>query len=301
MDYIIITKTLRTDALTTNDLFNNGNYCAVALRKDENDWRTFAAFGLIGKTEEAIRRLRDWDSDDARFYSAVASWISGDDDNAIKGLSRITSAHSQNLLDLIRKPKIDVLCQLHWHRSGPQDILSPALRNDKFAIRNISFHPDDLPNRPYSSIHEYYPEKKPPDFYITSMLEWHLVPPDLPEIPCPTFAETSDYDAHIHNVYPWLRLFDEIIVTDHDEWNIVSHLVKAPVSTFPKSFGIDSSLPSLSSTSNREIDFFFSGTVFHPYNPDKAKLTHESHENTQYQLPYSQWFFIKRPVLRVAF
>ena len=108
-------------------------------------------------------------------------------------------------------------------------------------------------------------------FIICQMVEWHLIPPDIQELSCPLFGQTADYDLHIQAVYPWLQIFDELLVTDGTEWNDVSKLVSVPVSTFPKSFCLLKDLPELQLRS-REIDLYLSGTVTHPYHPDKANL-----------------------------
>ncbi|HSB68397.1 MAG TPA: hypothetical protein VLT62_03570, partial [Candidatus Methylomirabilis sp.] len=125
------------------DLFACGNYTAVAMQGGRDEWRTYAALGLIGRTEAAIQGLHRWTHPEARFYSAVASWIGGDDAAAAGGLEGLSAPHAQNLLALIHQPRIHVLAQLPWFRSGPQDLLRGAARDDKFSVRNVSFHPED--------------------------------------------------------------------------------------------------------------------------------------------------------------
>jgi hypothetical protein len=56
--------------------------------------------------------------------------------------------------------------------------------------------------------------------------------------------------------------------------NDVARLVKRPVSTFPKAFGLGKSLP-CPPTGPRPVDVFISGTAMHPYHPDKARLLHQ--------------------------
>ena len=241
----------------------------------QDQWQTYAAMGLVGKSREAIEGLRRFDCQEARFYSAVASWIDGDEATAIATLEKIPTPHAQNLLTLIRKPKILVLAQLPYTRLAPHDLLTAAAHDKKFKIQNISFHPDDLPNRPYADIHQFYDPRHPPDFYVCTMVEWHLIPPNLQELPCPIIGQTSDYDAHIQTVYPWLQLFDEFLVTDQTEWQDVRRLVRVPVSTFPKSFGISDTLPPVSAKP-RKVDVFVSGSAIHPYHPDKVRLLNQT-------------------------
>lgn len=259
---------------STAKLFTAGNYAAVAMIGSSDEWRTYAALGLIGKTPEAIDGLSRFDHPQARFYSAVASWIGGDEVKAIEGLKKIAMPHAKNLLGLIRKPKIKVLTQLPWRREGTQDLLTGMARESKFQVQNISFHPKDLPNEPYANIQKFYNRRLPPDFYLCQMVEWHVIPPNIQELPCPIIGQTADYDLHIQAVYPWLQLFDEMVVCDRDEWKDVRRLVSAPVSTFPKSFCVPNQMPSVF-RGHREIDFFLSGTVKSPYNPDKARLLNQ--------------------------
>jgi len=257
-----------------DQLFRTGNYTAVALSRNSQEWQTYAALGLIGKTKEALEGLGRFEGEEVQFYTGVTHWMGGDDNEAIRLLTPLSMPHAQNLLALIHKPKINVLAQIPWSRMGSWDLLRALEKDRKFAIANISFHPDDLPNKPYADIHQFYDEENPPDLYICQMVEWHLIPPNIQELPCPIFGQTGDYDLQIQVAYPWLQQLDEILVTDQSEWNDVSKLANVPVSTFPKSFGIAEDLPALSDR-DRGLDLFFSGTTLHPYHPDKAELLHQ--------------------------
>jgi tetratricopeptide (TPR) repeat protein len=262
-------------SLSIRELFDAGNYATVAMTGGQDQWRTYAAMGLVGKGRDAIEGLRRFDGQEARFYSAVASWIDGDEATAIATLQKIPTPYAQNLLTLIRKPKIHVLAQLPWTRQAPHDLLTAAAKDNKFRIQNISFHRHDLPNKPYANIHTYYDPRRPPDFYVCTMVEWHIIPPNLQELPCPIIGQTSDYDAHIQTLHPWLQLFDEFLVTDQTEWQDVRRLVRVPVSTFPKSFGISDTLPPVPAKP-RKIDVFVSGSAIHPYHPDKVRLLNQT-------------------------
>lgn len=258
----------------TAELFTLGDYASVAREGGKEEWQTYAALGLIGKTQEALEGLARFKHPEAAFYSAVALWIGGEDEAVPGLLEPIRTAHAQNLLALLRKPHIDVLAQWSWRRSGCSDLLTGAAADPRFRLANISFHPDDLANKPYANIHDYCAASGPPDFYTCAMVEWHLVPPNLQELSCPLFGHTADYDLHIQTVYPWLGLFDGLLVTDPSEWRDVSRLVQVPVFSFPKSFGVPHDLPP-PGEGDREIDVYLSGTMLHPYHPDKAQLLHQ--------------------------
>jgi hypothetical protein len=262
------------EAASTAELFARGDFAAVALGGEEHEWQTSAALGLVGKTREALEGLDRFDHPEARFYAAVARWIGGEDDAAATLLERIATPHARNLLALVRKPRIEVLVQWPWRRDGCANLLGGAAADDRFRVANISFHPDDLPNRPYADICDYCDPRNPPDFYVCAMVEWHLVPPNLRQLPCPVFGQTADYDVHLQTVYPWLELFDALLVTDPSEWQDVRRLARVPVFTFPKSFGVPNELPPPGRT-ERDIDLYLSGTLLHPYHPDKARLLHE--------------------------
>jgi tetratricopeptide (TPR) repeat protein len=258
----------------SSNLFASGNYTAVAMAGRADEWQTYAALGLMGKIREGIEGLSHFAHQDARFYLAVAHWIDGDETTATQILKEIQNPHAQRLLALIRKPQIHVLAQLPWSRRPPHDLLTAASKDSKFVIHNISFHPEDLPNEPYADIHKFFSSQRPPDFYICQMVEWHLIPPNLEQLPCPIFGATGDYDLHIQTVHPWLNAFDELIVTDSTEWEDVRRLVGSPVSTFPKSFGVRDGLPPVPKAP-REIDVFLSGSTTHPYWYEKGKLLHQ--------------------------
>lgn len=256
----------------TQLLFQQGNYTQVARLGDPECWEKYAALALVGKTAIAIDYFNhNKSSVETDFYKGVAYWISGDDELAKQTLRNVPLTYAQNLVELIQKDTIQVLAQVPWLRNHFTDWLAGVHKDPKFRVNNISFHPDDLPNTPYADVHQFYLPHQPPDFYICQMVEWHLIPPNLQELPCPIFGQTADYDLHIQAVYPWLQIFDELLVTDETEWQDVSQLVSVPVSTFPKSFCLLKNLPPLELKS-REIDLYLSGTVTHPYHPDKARL-----------------------------
>jgi hypothetical protein len=255
--------------------FDNGNYAGVAMKGMPEDWRTWAALGLVGKTNEAIRGLTDFDDLRARFYLAVALWIGGGDDREVlRLLESVPTPHARNMMHLISKPEIHVLGQLPWCRRGAQDLVTGAKSDGKFKVSNISFHKEDLLNRPYADIREFVDPAEPPDFYLAAMVEWHAIPPNLQQLQCPILGQTADYDLHIQAVHPWLQIFDELVVTDHTEWQDVQRLVKVPVSTFPKSFGIPETFPALSG-GKRHIDVFASGSLLDPFFREKALICHQ--------------------------
>lgn len=216
-----------------------------------------------------LAKLSDSKSLFARFYLAVHFWIIGEDERSFALLSSVNCEYSQNLMRLIAKQQINILSQLD---KGSWSDLFAAVSNDpKFAIYNIGFKEGDLPSRPDASIHNYYDPNSPPDFYITKMLEWHLIPPDIQELPCPIFCQTADYDIHIQIVFPWLNAFDELII-EH-EWDDVTPLAQVPVITYPKVYPLlAAALHTPLVNGDRDIDIFISGTTFHPYHPDKALL-----------------------------
>ena len=253
--------------------FERGDYHYAAANGAQHDWRSSAALGLCGRTEPALRGLASTGSGDARFYEGVIQWIQGDEAAAIRLLEPLDDEYADNLLRLIRKPTISILSQLSWYRSGDgvHNVLQGGEKDPKFDIRNISFAPEDLPNRPNADIHDFYDQSNPPDLYLAEMVEWHVIPPNLQELPCPIIGQTGDYDMHIHTLLPWLRLFDEIVVSDSTEFADLAGLVDAPVSTFCKPMSLPPNLPS-PITCSKDLDVVVTGTLLHSYYPDKAEM-----------------------------
>lgn len=260
------------DARLSED-FARGDYHAVAATGPADRWETHAARALCGNIPPALEALRGFDCPEARFYEGVAHWLAGDDDAAARILETCGGDHARNLCALIAKPRIFVLAQLPWIRAGAHTILPVAENDAKFKIRNISFHPDDLQNRPYGDIHDYYDTGAPPDFYISEMLEWHIVPQNIQALPCPIICHTADFDLHVQMLHPWLRLFDEVLVTDTTEHAAVTGLVDTPVTTVPKTFALPWTLPEPLDRP-RDLDLVLTGSLFHSFFPDKAEMIH---------------------------
>ena len=252
------------------EAFAGGDYLSAARGLPSDSWQYWASLGLIGHPVNAAEELRRFPDPDARFFAGVSSWITGDDDRARDLLARCPGEHARRLLELIAKRPITVLAQLPWNRRGPWDMLT-RLNDPAFRVLNVSFHPDDIQNRPYADVRTLVPRGLEPDLFVAEMIEWHLIPPNVRTLGCPVLGHSSDFDLHIQTVAPWLELFDELVVLDHVEWRGLSRAVPVPVSVFPKVFGVPSDLPDVSE-GERDIDVFLSGTITHPYHIDKEAI-----------------------------
>ena len=70
-------------------LFDAGNYVAVARHGDPDDWRTYAALGLVGCTDRALAGLDRFGDADAQFHAGVTRFIAGDEAGAIRMLDGV--------------------------------------------------------------------------------------------------------------------------------------------------------------------------------------------------------------------
>ena len=252
------------------DAFSGGDYLSAARGLPSDSWQYWASLGLIGHPVNAAEELQRFSDPDALFFAGVSSWITGDDDRARDLLARCPGQHARRLIELIAKRPITVLAQLPWNRRGPWDVLT-RLNDPAFRVLNVSFHPDDIQNRPYADVRTLVPRGLEPDLFVAEMLEWHLIPPNVRTLGCPVLGHSSDFDLHIQTVAPWLELFDELVVLDHTEWRGLNGAVTVPVSVFPKVFGVPADLPGVSG-GQRDIDVFLSGVVTHPYHIDKEAI-----------------------------
>jgi hypothetical protein len=255
------------------DAFAGGDYLSAARQCSADTWQYWASLGLVAHPTDAAGALQRFAHPHAAFFSGVASWIAGDDDRARHILAGCENAHARRLADLIGRGRITILAQLPWNRRGPWDILT-HLKDPVFQLLNVSFHHDDIKNQPYADARTLIPDRIDIDFFVAEMVEWHLIPPNIRTLGVPVIGHTSDFDLHIQAIAPWLDLCDEIIVLDSVEWREMRRIVDVPVSVFPKVFGVPVPMPSLRDH-ERDIDVFLSGTVNHPYHPDKDSLIHD--------------------------
>jgi hypothetical protein len=249
---------------------SDGDFLTAARRFPPDQWEHWASLALIGRPEGALDALPRFTTPEVRFYLGAAAWMAGDDDYALHLLAGCPGEHAARLAALISKAPIIVAAQLPWARGGPWNVVG-ELADPTFRLHNISFHPSDVPNRPYADARTLLPAGVQADFYIAGMIEWHLIPPNIRELGCPILGHSGDFDLHIQAVTPWLSLFDEIVVLDRTEWKLMKGLVDVPVSVYPKSFGVPRKVPRLVDGA-RPIDLFLSGTVIYPYHPDKEEL-----------------------------
>lgn len=253
--------------------FELGNYTTTALLGSPDEWQTFAALGLVGRTDRALPGLSRFDHlEEARFYRGVAAWIGGDDAAALQDLLPLVEhAHAQRLAQLIQKPQIHVLTQWPSKYALASFTLAAIDADPHFRLSNLGFNEGDLQNRPGIDLHQLYRPDDVPDFYACVMLEWHYLPQNLHSAPFPTLAHTADFDLHIQIIQPWLAMFDELIVNDGTEYQHLRGLSHLPISTMPLTFCIRNNLPPLHGV-ERPIDVYLSGTNVHPYHPDKLYL-----------------------------
>jgi hypothetical protein len=259
--------------LTAQNAFARGDFLSVARDRAVDTWQYWASLGLLGHPADAAATLQQFKDPDAAFYSAAASWIAGDDDRALHALERCTGDHAQRLAQLIRRQPITVLGQLPWARGGTWDIVTNA-KDPHFRVLNVTFHRDDIANRPYADVRTLVPENAQIDFFVAEMVEWHLIPPNVRALGCPVLGHSSDFDLHVQTVLPWLELFDELIVLDDTQWRDMSAMTSVPVSVYPKVFGVPAQLPPLGER-ERDTDVYLSGTVWHSYHFDKDPVVLE--------------------------
>ncbi len=269
--------------LTPFEAFARGDYLAAASHLSSEHWQYWAGAGIIGSAPRSADALVRFDTPEADFHAGITAWLDGDDERALALLRQAPGEYAANLAALIQRQPLTVLSQLPWSRRGPWDVLG-KLRDPAFHLLNVSFHRDDIQNHPYADVHSLVPGGVTPDFFLSEMLEWHLIPPNIRDLGCPVIGHSSDYDIHIQAIAPWLPVFDELLVLDSVQWRDMSGLAPhARVSVFPGVFGIPDDMPELEEVP-RTVDVFLSGTVLHPYHADKDQVVLQLLELDESQL-----------------
>lgn len=249
--------------------FAQGNYTNAALTSTSDTWLHHAALALIGHPDAAAALEDFQNSEEARFYRGVALWIQGKDDQALSVLHTVDTEHAHRLCTEISKPLIPVLIQSPWGLKNA--VFYDALSDRKFRVFGIGPIEGAKACKPYADVREYYPQSMTPLFFYSIMAEWHALPANLPQASFPSFVRTSDFDMHVQMLLPWLEQCDAILTHCGTEHQQLSPLISRPVFTFPKSFGLTSSLPPFPQV-DRDLDLAFTGTVLDAYHPDKWEL-----------------------------
>lgn len=252
-----------------------GNLVAAAMSAD--GWLRDVARGLIASGETALARLAAVDESEVRLFHAIALWIYGQDDEAARMLRQApASTATEKLAAILRKDRIRVLGFLPPRRGGPHCLFVGARADPRFDISNVWFgaeYGEGIPNRVDENIHRFYHREAPPDFMVSEMAEWHVLPRNLAEAPFHKIAHTSDFDIHGQEVMPWLRQFDTVLTLDHTEWmRLRRALPDSQILTYPKAFGIADRSVHIPDYSERPIDILMTGTVLSEYHNDKNEL-----------------------------
>ncbi len=267
----------KADLGESSGWFTNGNYCGTAGLSAGPEWEHYAALGLIGHSKPAIAGLQQFDSPQSRFYLGASLWIEGNDTGAVEILNSCALPEANRLINLIKKPQIDVLAMSVW---GEKEFSDPKFRVHNTGVPRPKIKSDGSVDVDSCKIDEpilRIKDKTPfePDLFFAHMIEWQYLPYDLTELACPVFGTTSDLDLHIHNNQTWLPAFDEVITVGSEEWIKASSLRQGPSCTYPKLFGISTEHIVKPGTLERDVDLFISGSTTISYHPDKARLTQE--------------------------
>lgn len=261
--------------------FAAGDFATVALEGKADDWRTYAARGMLGLTGEAVDGLERFKGTEPQFYRAVAHWIGGDEESAVRLLTSLDHSHARRLLFLLRKPTLSLLTRLPAGGEPPWGLLAGIEADPKFRVVPLDCDIDVLlqrdPDGDSPSLLRRFDPNDPPDLFVCLMAEWQLLPLWLRELPCPLFAATTDFDMHLQNLHPWFRCFDGLITESASQHRELSLLFDTPVTAYPKLSGLPADPVGLPPIPDgpRVWDLFFSGTVLHPFHADKAKLLHQ--------------------------
>jgi hypothetical protein len=216
-----------------------GNLVAAARSDCEEDWRRYAALGLIGAGGSALARLAETDDPQARIFHALCLWIDGQDANAEAMLGQAPASRAAEYLrGLLQKDRIEVLAFLPPNSNGPHGMFGSIGADPRFHVRCVWFGAgrEGIENRIGASIHDFYRSNAKPDLLICEMVEWHVLPPNLAEAPFLKVGHTSDFDIHGQEVLPWLKLFDVVLTLDHTEWSRLRRaLPQQTIMNYPKS------------------------------------------------------------------
>jgi len=247
----------------------------LALAGDESaGWRRVAARGLLGLDDSAVEALGEVPDEDAAFYRACLAWMNRDERTAITLLQALPDLKEAGaLLELIQRPRIDVLGFLPEDGEEPYGLVDTPLFDPKFRLRNVGYARGSLPNPPDADIHHLIGPIRP-DFIVVEMIEWPALPRNLRDAACPVLGHSNDFDFAIQSVLPMLKQFDVIMTIEPVAPSGLDRLVGAGrIVTYPAVWS--AAVPSSPSQCNRPVDFVMTSTVLHDSNRDKeAVLRH---------------------------
>jgi hypothetical protein len=250
--------------------FAAGDFVSPALEGSTGQWQHIAARGIIVDPLAGAEALAHFAGPQAAFYRAVCAWIGGDDAQAVRVLENLADPHAQNLLALIRQPRIHVLAQLPTSADGSVVLRDGIAGDRKFALHFVPGGAGDGASA--QSGRALYDTAAPPNFFLCAMLEDHDVPLDIGAMPFPTIGCTSELEPRIATAAPWLRAFDYVIAGDHVRQRAeVERITGRSAFSYPLFHSLPNRQQPLE-TRMRDIDVFTSGALFSGFDPDAAKF-----------------------------
>jgi hypothetical protein len=244
----------------------------LALVDDESaGWRRVAARGLLGLDDSAVDALGEVAGEDAALYRACLAWMNRDETTATRLLQALPALkEARALLELIQRPRIDVLGFLPDSGNDPNALIDGPLYDPKFRLRNVGYERGASQVRPNADIHQLTGSRQPA-FVVVEMIEWHMLPGNLRDAGCPVIGHTNDFDFSIQSVLPWLKQFDVILTIESIEPSGLAPLVgDRRIVTYPAIWSVGA--PSCPTEDDRFIDFLMTNTVIHDANRDKEAL-----------------------------
>jgi tetratricopeptide (TPR) repeat protein len=232
---------------------------------------------MIGDHLQGLSFLKTPASEEERLYRAFALWglnqrreAQAELDACLKastGTGRIAAIASR-LRAALGQGKIRVLAQ-----SNDGNLTRQMKKCDDFDLVSVGYDGgDDIRLEPYETI-ESVVKRLPvgwvPHFFFCHQAELALLPAGIERAPFPVIGYIGDNDAHVQSCFHHIRLLDAAIVSDSVDHHEIIAGPGIPAYTFLKTFGIDAAISRLP-IGQKDIDIFFSGTAFHPYEQEKS-------------------------------
>jgi tetratricopeptide (TPR) repeat protein len=251
--------------------FSRGDYTTAAQLAATRELKG-CALVMLGELERGMESLEGNVSSRALLYRGFANWSLGRRQVAEQLLSEIPaeSPHrrtARSLLRFVGGKTLKILLQGRHDPGCPNyDLVGAFKKISGVDVKSVGFSSRSDIIIDYTTTLEQMMSQLPagwqPDLFLSHLVEDNPPPIGIERAGFPTLFHTQDFDRHFQHCYHLMGMFDGAVVLGSVDHKHMSELIEGGVFVYPKLLGVDFGRCKTTTSPERDIDVFVSGSLF---------------------------------------